>query len=363
MTTVLEEDLQIIYSSLSSQEKRTLEGKTILVTGFAGSLGYEMMAFFRSFGDELGIQKVYGVDNYIFGKPSWIRELEGDQRFELMEADIIDFDLERAADADLIFHMASLASPVYYRQHPIETMDADVAGLRRLLDFFKDRKLHDLLFFSTSEIYGDPADGMVPTSERYWGNVNPCGPRACYDESKRFGETLCYNFANVYHMPVTVIRPFNSFGPGLRTNDKRVVADFALNVLGHEDIVIYSNGKATRTFCYAADTVTGILKCALYGKYDVFNIGSDKKEMTVDELAQIYKETGNRLNGFQKSIVYQTHEDRHYLTDNPKRRCPDLDKAKKVLSYQPKYTAEEGVERYLRHLMEDAKEQERQELS
>lgn len=359
MTTILEEDLRMIYSQLSEPEKKKLAGKTILVTGFAGSLGYELTAFFQKFGDELGIQKVYGIDHYIFGKPMWLKEFEGDRRFEFIKADIVNVDLDRVSDADLIFHMASLASPVYYRLHPIETIDADVIGLRRLLDFFKDRKLHGLLFFSTSEIYGDPAEEMVPTTERYWGNVNPCGPRACYDESKRFGETLCYNFANVYRMPVTVIRPFNSFGPGLRTNDKRVVADFALNVLENEDLVIYSDGKATRTFCYVADTVTGILKCALYGKYDVFNIGSDKKEMTVDALAQLYRETGSRINGFHKNIVYRTHTDRHYLTDNPKRRCPNVDKAKAVLNYCPQYTVEEGVERYLKHLILETENDER----
>lgn len=359
MTSILEEDLQAIYESLSGPEKKALAGRTILVTGFAGSLGYEMLAFFQRFGDDLGLRKVYGVDNYIFGKPAWLKGFEGDQRFELMEADITEFDLQRVSDADLVFHMASLASPVYYRMHPIETMDADVLGLRRLLDFFRSRKLYDLLFFSTSEIYGDPADQMVPTPECYQGNVNPCGPRACYDESKRFGETLCYNFAHVYQMPVTVIRPFNSFGPGLRTNDKRVAADFALNILRDEDIVIYSDGKATRTFCYAADTVTGILKCALYGKYGVFNIGSDQKEMTVDELARLYQETGGKLYGFSKKIVYETHADRHYLTDNPKRRCPNLDQAKKVLNYWPRYTVEDGVERYLKHLTEEKREQER----
>jgi len=248
--------------------------------------------------------------------------------------------------------MASLASPVYYRLHPIETIDADVIGLRRLLDFFRDRNISDLLFFSTSEIYGNPDNIHVPTKETYWGNVNTSGPRACYDESKRFGETLCYNYNNVYHMPVTVIRPFNSFGPGLRTNDKRVVADFAMNIINHEDLVIYSDGKATRSFCYAVDTIIGILKCALYGKYGIFNIGSDIKEITIDELAQMYKTIGKVINGYKGDIVYKVHEDKHYLTDNPQRRLPDLSMAKNILNYYPKYTTEQGIERYLRHILE-----------
>ncbi|WMT40468.1 NAD-dependent epimerase/dehydratase family protein [Paenibacillus sp. D2_2] len=139
----------------------------------------------------------------------------------MREGDVTREDFSFAGDADLIFHMASLASPVYYRLHPIETMDADVVGLRRLLDFYGDRGIFNLLFYSTSEVYGDPDPRLVPTPETYWGNVNSSGPRSCYDESKRYAETLCYNFHYQRGFPVTVLRPFNSFGPGLRTNDKR----------------------------------------------------------------------------------------------------------------------------------------------
>lgn len=352
MTNIVVEDLQNIHSTLTMDEKNLLRGKDILVTGFAGSIGYLLLEYFCQYGDELGIGKVYGIDNYIFGKPAWIDEFVSNDRFELRECDIITCDLEFAKSAKLIFHMASLASPVYYRLHPIETMDADVVGLRRLLDFYKDKEIYDLLFFSTSEIYGNPAPDQVPTSEEYFGNVNTSGPRACYDESKRFGETICYNYHNVYGMPITVVRPFNSFGPGLRTNDLRVVADFAQNILAKEDIVIYSDGKATRTFCYASDTITAILKACLYGKYDVFNIGYDKEEMNIDTLAKIYKEIGQKCISYEGEIVYKVHSDKHYLTDNPQRRCPNIAKAKEKLEYQPKIDTKTGVERYLKHLME-----------
>ncbi len=353
MTTILQEDLDVIYNKICENDKKAYEGKNILVTGFAGSLGYTLMAFFKKYGDKLGIKKIYGIDNYIFGTPNWVSEFENDKRFELLNDDIITCDLSKVIDSNIIFHMASLASPVYYRLHPIETIDADVTGLRRLLDYFKDKKLYDLLFFSTSEIYGDPANDQVPTSESYWGNVNTSGPRACYDESKRFGETLCYNFNKVYNMPITVIRPFNSFGPGLRTNDKRVVADFAMNVLNNEDITIYSNGKATRTFCYSVDTVVGILKCAAYGKYEIFNIGSDMEEINIDELAKIYNEIGKEINGYSGEIVYKIHDDKHYLTDNPQRRCPNINKAKVKLGYSPTYSTRDSVKRYLKHIIEE----------
>ncbi len=352
MTSIVIEDLKNIHNALTDEEKSILRDKDILVTGFAGSIGYLLLEYFHVYGDELGIGTVYGIDNYIFGKPAWISEFANDERFDLREGDIITCDLDFVKNAKIIFHMASLASPVYYRLHPIETMDADVVGLRRLLDFYKDKDICDLLFFSTSEIYGNPAPDQVPTREEYFGNVNTSGPRACYDESKRFGETLCYNYHNVHDMPLTVVRPFNSFGPGLRTNDLRVVADFAQNVLAKEDIVIYSDGRATRTFCYASDTITAILKAALYGKYDIFNIGYDKEEMNIATLAEIYKEVGEKCNSYVGEIVYKVHSDKHYLTDNPQRRCPNIAKAKAMLGYEPLVDTKTGVERYLKHLME-----------
>ena len=352
MTRIVQEDIQRIYEGLSETERHTLSGKTVLVTGYAGSLGYLLMQFLRTYGDSLGIPRVVGIDNFQFGRPVWADELRSDPRFQLIEGDITACDLSPAADAQLILHMASLASPVYYRLHPIETIDADVIGLRRLLDFYRDREIYSLLVFSTSEIYGNPAPDQIPTPETYFGYVNTSGPRACYDESKRFGETLCYNYHHQYQMPVTVIRPFNSFGPGLRTNDQRVVADFASNVLNKEDLVIYSDGKVTRTFCYASDTVTGMLKCALYGAYGIFNIGSDQEELSVAGLAQVYREVAEKQTGYSGQICYRTHSDIHYLTDNPQRRCPDLSRARTLLHYAPQIDTRHGVGRYLEHLLE-----------
>jgi UDP-glucuronate decarboxylase len=353
ISKIVKEDINNIFTRLTIEERQIFMNKNIFITGFAGSLGYMILEFFKEYAKDLGINKIYGIDNYVFGKPAWLQDFQTDSRFSLVEADITNCDLEFAKDAQIIFHMASLASPVYYRQHPIETIDADVIGLRRLLDFYKDKTIHDLLFFSTSEIYGNPLNEQVPTKENYFGNVNTSGPRACYDESKRFGETLCYNFNKQYNMPVTVIRPFNSFGPGLRTNDQRVVADFAKNILDKEDIVIYSDGKATRTFCYVGDTILGILKCVLYGKYEVFNIGSDHEEITIKDLAIKYREVGEKLFDYKGTITYKIHTDKHYLTDNPQRRCPELNKARSILGYTAENVASVGIERYLLHLLEE----------
>lgn len=352
ISRITKTDMEYIYKELSDIDKSKLDGQTILVTGFAGSLGYSLLHFFALYGKKLNIKKIYGIDNFIFGKPLWLEPFFQNDIFDLRELDIISCDLEFVKDAKLIFHMASLASPVYYRQYPIETIDADVTGLRRLLDFYKNKNIKGLLFYSSSETYGDPEPSQIPTKETYWGNVNTFGPRACYDESKRFGETLCYNFSNQYNMPIVIVRPFNNYGPGMRINDQRVVADFAKAIIDNEDIVIYSDGKPTRTFDYIPDATVGYIKCILYGKLEIFNIGSDKDEISILKLAQMYKKIGKELFNYNKSIIYKTHWDKEYLTDNPNKRCPDINKARNILEYEPKIHVEEGIRRYLMYLKE-----------
>ncbi|WP_242875976.1 NAD-dependent epimerase/dehydratase family protein [Cellulosilyticum sp. I15G10I2] len=354
---ITKQDVELIFNAMSNKDKEKIANSTILVTGFAGSLGYSLLHFFAVYGEQLGIRKVYGIDNYMFGKPIWLERILGYPIFDLRELDIINCDLDFASDADIIFHMASLASPVYYRKYPIQTMDADVIGLRRLLDFFRDKAIRGFLFYSSSEVYGEPDSSQIPTAESYWGNVHTCGPRACYDESKRFGETLCYNFAHEYEMPVTIVRPFNNYGPGMRINDQRVVADFAKAVLDNDDIVIYSNGKPTRTFDYIPDATVGYIKCALHGKFDIFNIGSDRDEITITELAALYQNIGKTLFNYAGKIVYKSHWDKEYLTDNPNRRCPNITKAREFLQYEPQIHIEEGIKRYLRYLINCQREE------
>ncbi|WP_207131486.1 NAD-dependent epimerase/dehydratase family protein [Clostridium botulinum] len=350
-------DMELIYNGLSNTDKDNLKDKRILITGFAGSLGYTLLNFFTLYGEKLKIKKIYGIDNFMFGNPLWVKRISNNSIFDLRELDIINCSLEFAKDADIIFHMASLASPVYYRKHPIETIDADVTGLRRLLDFYKEKPIKGFLFYSSSEAYGDPNPNEIPTKETYFGNVNTCGPRACYDESKRFGETLCYNFSREYNIPITVVRPFNNYGPGMRINDQRVVADFAKAIINDEDIVIYSNGKPTRTFDYIPDATVGYIKCALYGKFEVFNIGSDRDEISISRLAELYKKVGNELFGYNGEIIYKTHWDKEYLTDNPNRRCPDIAKARKLINYEHQIHIEEGIKRYLLYLKECEREE------
>jgi UDP-glucuronate decarboxylase len=352
---VVTEDLERIHLGLGGKCVK-FNGSTVLVTGCAGFLGFYLMQYLVRYADENGIRKVIGLDTFLLGRPMWLSTLAAEfpKILELRSFNISSDELgaiEGASSAEFIIHMASVASPLFYRRYPVETVDANVWGLRRLLEMYRDsRSLRGFLFFSSSEIYGDPDPGHIPTDEEYRGNVASIGPRACYDESKRLGETLCYIFSKVYGMPITVARPFNNYGPGMRLDDGRLPADLAKAVLDGQDIVILSDGSPTRTFCYVSDAVTGYLLCLLFGQFDYFNIGIERPEIPVSDLARIYREAGAEILGYRGCARFKKSEDSAYLIDNPNRRCPVIEKARARLGYNPQVLVEEGVRRYLRFL-------------
>jgi UDP-glucuronate decarboxylase len=355
MINVLNIDIDHTYNGLSLIEQEKLKGATILITGCGGFLGYYFMNFFRVKGKSLALKKVIALDNFMLGYPKWIQKFEKDPLFDIQKFDIIKDDIhniEGAEKADYIIHMASIASPIFYRKYPIETLDANIWGLRSLLEFYKEKSIKGFLFYSSSELYGNPDQGHIPTSEDYYGYVCATGPRSCYDESKRFGETMCMLFAQKYDMPIGVVRPFNNYGPGMRINDKRVPADFALSIKENKDIEILSNGSPTRTFCYIADAVTGYLKILLHGSYDYFNIGIESPEISIAQLAEIYVEAGKEVFGYSGKVIYATSNDEQYLTNNPQRRCPDISKARRALNYAPSILVNEGVKRFLSFIKE-----------
>jgi UDP-glucuronate decarboxylase len=357
MTSITMKDMAHIHDKMGADTQKFM-GATILVTGCAGFLGYYFMSYFKQYRKELGIGTIIGLDNFMLGRPKWIDDLgEG---FTIQNFDVISDDIsaiEGASKANYVIHMASIASPVFYRKYPIETLDANIWGLRRLLDYYLSKDIKGILFFSSSEIYGDPTPDAIPTNEEYRGLVSVTGPRACYDEAKRFGETMCALFHQQYNMPIGVARPFNNYGPGMKLNDQRVPADFAHAVSENKDIVILSSGSPTRTFCYVADAIVGYLKILLLGTYDYFNIGIDVPEITVKQLADVYTKAAYEIFSYTGKVVYRSSEDEAYLTHNPQRRCPDIGKARRILGYDPQIRVEDGVRRFLQHIKESRKEE------
>lgn len=356
--SILLGDLQKIHDVISAKRERFADA-VVLVTGCAGFLGYYFMNYLVRHAAGLGIRKVIGLDSFLLSRPKWLEDLQKEfpRTLAVHSFDISSGKLESVPEvsaARYVLHMASVASPTFYRQYPLQTIDANIWGLRLLLDFYRDSKtLEGLLFFSSSEIYGDPDPAHIPTAEDYRGNVSCVGPRACYDESKRFGETLCEVFATVHGMPVTIVRPFNNYGPGMRLDDRRLPADLARNVIEGKDIVLLSNGSPMRTFCYVSDAVTGYLLALLHRKFDIFNIGIEKPEITVSRLAEIYQDAGRDIMGYGGAIRYESSADEAYLSHNPQRRCPVIAKARAELGYNPLVSVEEGVRRYLQFLAEE----------
>lgn len=348
-------DLNYICDNLQT-ELPQLAGKRLLIAGGAGFLGYYLVQTIlhwnKIYPEKMSI-KLLVYDNFMRGVPRWLDALREVDNISIEKYDVIDPLPESIGDIDYIIHAATIASPVYYRRYPIETMDANVNGLRHLLDYClqqkqKGRGVKGFLFYSTSEIYGDPTPENIPTPEIYRGNVSCTGPRASYDESKRYGETLCVNFAQQHDLPIRIARPFNNYGPGLKITDGRALPDFARNVLNGEDIVLLSDGAPTRTFCYVADAIVGYYKILVRGgNGEAYNIGIEKPEISIRELAERIMAISRQLFDYQGRAVFVVSDDKHYLTDNPNRRCPNIDKAREHLQYIPKIGLEEGLKRSL----------------
>jgi UDP-glucuronate decarboxylase len=333
-----------------------LAGKRLWLTGGAGFLGYYLVLSIAHWnksaapGDRI---RLTVLDNYIRGVPTWLESMKGDD-IVLVKHDVTHPIPASIGDADYIIHAASIASPMYYRKFPLETIDANVNGLRYMLDYAAERNrkapgsFKGMLFFSTSEIYGDPSPDAIPTPETYRGLVSCTGPRACYDESKRLGETICVIYAQTRDVPVSIARPFNNYGPGLKITDGRVLPDFARDALAGRDIVMLSDGSPTRTFCYITDALSGYLRVLVNGRRgEPYNIGIETPEISMRELAERVQKVAGELWGYEGRVIHQPSKEQAYLTDNPNRRCPIIEKARKEIGYAPEVDAETGIRRML----------------
>ena len=296
----------------------------IVVTGGAGFVGSHLCDELVARGDD-----VVCVDNLSSGRRVNIEQLIEHPQFTFIEADVCK-DLPVEGHVDGVMHMASPASPPEYLRMPLETLDVSSIGTRRALDL---ARANDARFFlaSTSEVYGDPL--VHPQTEEYWGNVNPVGPRAVYDEAKRFAETLTMTYHREFGLRTAIVRIFNTYGPRLRPADGRVVSNFLVQAMKGVPITVYGDGSQTRSFCYVADEVRGLI--ALFDSEEIgpINVGNPD-EFTMLELAQIVIE----LTGSSSPIVFEP-----LPADDPTRRRPDITKARERLGWAPTVNLREGL--------------------
>ena len=340
---IINEDLEYIHNNI---KKSYFKNKSILLIGCEGFIGFYLKNYFINYFNKLNLKNLFLTDIKVKNK----KKIKN--KIYQLKFNIVKDNIEKIKTKfDIIIHAASIASPVYYRKYPLDTIDSNVTGLRKVLEYSKKNKSKvKVLYFSTSEIYGDPIYNEIPTPETYRGNVSCVGPRACYDESKRLAETLCYVYSEYYKVPVVVVRPFNNYGPGLNIEDGRLPADLAKSIIFNKKIKIFSDGKPTRSFCYISDAIIGFLKAISYPKYNVFNIGNDSGEISVKRLAILYKNIGKHLFNYSSNIEFEKNKDKNYLVDNPNRRLPNIKKSKKLLNFKPKIDIKSGISKYLMYL-------------
>lgn len=352
---ILNDDLKFIYDNF--EDKKKFKNKNIVIIGCAGFLGFYFSTFFLKYLEQLNINKLILIDIFPYGKPNWIKKNINNKKLQIKKIDITKkkLNLSFLNDINYIIHAATFASPTYYRKFPLETLEANIIGLKNIFNYIikKKIKINGSLFFSSSEIYGDPNSKNIPTSEYYNGNVPSTGPRSCYDESKRLGETLCWIYSNHYNVPITVVRPFNNYGPGMKLNDGRLPADLAKNIIKNKNIIIYSDGKPTRTYCYISDAINGYLRALVYGKFDIFNIGNSKPEVSVKVFTDKFIKIAKKHLGYNKKIIFKTSKDNNYLTNNPNRRCPNISKARNILGFKNYINLDDGINRYLEFLKQN----------
>lgn len=324
------------------KESKDLEGKTILIAGGSGFIGKHFLYTFWYLNKNVFTKKckVICIDNLITGTEKNRDLLTVGNNFSFLKHDIKE-PLKLNKKVDYIIHAAGIASPVYYMKYPLETIDVATNGTKNLLEFAKEKKVKSFLFFSSSEIYGDPDPNFVPTPETYPGNVSCTGPRSCYDESKRLGETICMVYNNLYKVPVKIVRPFNIYGPGMRTDDFRVIPRFLTSALAKEALPVHAGGNQTRTFCYISDAISGFLKVLLSKKGgEVYNVGNDQNEINMMTLAKMITDL------FPSKIeIKNVKYPQSYPQDDPIRRCPDLKKIRDGLGYEPRVDLAIGLKR------------------
>jgi UDP-glucuronate decarboxylase len=340
---VIRDDLHEI-ARRAEDDLRRLDGMRVLVTGGAGFLMSYLVDVLAARAGA-NAPRVVVVDDFTTARRSRSSHLASHPRVELREVDAST--LELAESFDVVVHGASIASPVAYRRMPLRTLEVNALGTLALLRAIQGRSIHAFVLLSTSEIYGDPDPAHVPTPETYPGLVSSTGPRACYDESKRFAETLAVTYFRAYGTPVRIIRPFNVYGPGLQPDDGRAIPSLVDDARHGRDLVLHSDGRPRRSFCYVTDFIVSLLRVIARGvDGEAYNVGDDREEISMRELADRIR----AVTQARGHVVVRPSGDPHYLTDNPQRRCPDLTKLRGLGGSMPCVSLEDGLARYVRWL-------------
>ena len=324
------------------KEIKFLKKKKILLLGHNGFLGKYFVQIFDKLISNYKIDlKVDCYDNYISSSKKIKQTIKNVKRIKFFKANVSNYKFKKKYDT--IIFLAGIASPFIYKKFPLETLSVSYDGVSNLLA--KSRRDNSrFIFFSSSEIYGNPDAKNLPTKESYYGNVNSFGPRSCYDEGKRVGETLCYIYNKYYNCDIKIIRPFNVFGPLMDKNDYRIIPNIIKKISYSKKILIHGDGKQTRTFCYITDAITGFFK-VIFRKSNnlIYNIGNPNSEINMINLVKTFDKILNKKSQF-KLISYPNH----YPADEPRRRCPDIKLANKKLNFYPKITVIEGIKRVLK---------------
>ncbi len=305
--------------------------KTVLIAGGAGFIGTNLAKKLLSKGN-----RVISVDNFHTGYAKNIDDIESDN-FKFIRHDIVE-PLKITEEIDEIYNLASPASPPHYQAQPLQTIKTNVYGAFNLLDLASE---HDAKYLqsSTSEVYGEPL--QHPQKESYWGNVNPNGLRSCYDESKRCGESICFNYSRQHDTKIKVVRIFNTYGPHMNPEDGRVVTNFIIQALKNKDITVYGDGNQTRSFCYVSDMVEGLMK--MMETEDSFkgpvNLGNPSEFTIIDFARMVIDKTGS-----DSQIIHCPSPE-----DDPTKRKPDISLAKEKLNWEPKVMLDEGLDRTIEY--------------
>ena len=332
----LNSDIDEITENLKKYEK-IISGKKFLISGANGFLGKYFIKTLITLNQTLNKKvKILAIDikfdNCDIYKDTNVKKI----KIDINEIKKINF------KSDYVLHAAGIPSPKHYYNKPIEAIFTSITGTKKLLEYSKKNK-SKFIFFSSSEIYGNPDKKNIPTKESYNGNVSCIEDRSCYDEGKRVGETLCYFYKIKQKVDVAIFRPFNVFGPGMPKNDYRVFPRFFSSIKKNQPITIFKKGKQTRTFCYVVDAITAMFFVILKGDKFVYNIGNEKPEINMSNLHK------NIVKSINKKVKYiYINYPKNYPQVEPLRRCPDISRVKKELQFKNKVSLVEAIKRFYR---------------